>query len=258
VEAGKLMNIVRDNLKLLKEYYSLAGLKAGTEVESMTFAEIFEMRKVSENIVPLTVKIGGPEARNDIEYMLSIGVDKILAPMIESVYGLKNFVATMKELDRNKKASLAVNIETITAFNNFEIMVTSPYFIPIEQVTVGRTDLSSSMDLDADDAKICEITKQIINLAKVYGKKTSVGGKINHSNVVKIREVVKPDFINTRNVSIHGNSTNISEDIRAALLWEKTFYQYLSEKFPERRAFYNNLLKTIDERIGERFEAFAN
>lgn len=252
------MKIVRDNLKLLKEYYSLTGLKAGTEVESMTFDEILEMRKISDGIVPLTVKIGGPEARNDIQYMLSIGVDKILAPMIESTYGLRNFVMTMKELDPARKAALAINVETITAYRSIVQIAGSPMFASIEQVTVGRTDLSSSMEKGVDDDEVYEVTKQIVDLAKIYGKKTSVGGKINNTNVQKIQDTIKPDYINTRNVSIFATSANIKEDIQAALLWEKTFYTYLIERFPARQSFYLPLIKTIEERIGERFEAFAN
>jgi hypothetical protein len=252
------MKILRDNLKLLKEYYSLVGLKAGTEVEAMTFAEILEMRRISENIIPLTVKIGGPEARNDIDYMLSIGVEKILAPMIESSYGLKNFVLTMAELDSEKKATLAINIETIMSFQNLKAIMGSPLFASIEQVTVGRTDLSSAMDKEVDSQEVYEVTKEIVALAKICGKKTSVGGKISFRNVAKIKNIIKPDFINTRNVCIRCESQNIVEDIRAALLWEKNFYQYLCDKFPERHDFYSHLIKSIDERIGERFEAFAN
>jgi hypothetical protein len=252
------MKILRDNLKLLKEYYSLVSLKAGTEVEAMTFPEIVEMRRVSEDIVPLTVKIGGPEARNDIDYMLSIGVDKILAPMIESTYGLKNFVLTMAELDPEKKARLAINIETITAYRNIKCILGSPFCAFIDQVTVGRTDLSSSMDKDVDSDEVFKLAREIVSLAALCGKKTSIGGKINHSNAAKIKERIKPDFINTRNVSVRCESQNVTEDVKAALLWEKNFYQYLYDKFPQRRPFYNNLIKTIDVRIGERFEAFAN
>ncbi len=245
-----IMNSLREELLYLKNKHNLAGLKGGTEVEAMTFEEILEMKKLSGGIVPMVVKIGGPEARNDIDYMLSIGIDKILAPMIESVYGLKNFVATIEEMDKKRAVRLAINIETITAYKNIESIVSSPYFLNIEQVTVGRTDLSASMEKTVDSGEITAITKEIIDLSRLNDKKTSCGGKINPNNALMIKETINPDFINTRNVIIDCHSShNISNDIQRALLWEKKFYEYMMNRFPARENFYSNLINTIDSRL---------
>ena len=122
------MERLREQLAWLHKHHGLVGIKAGTEVEAQTFDEIWLMRSLSNGIIPLTVKIGGPEARNDIEFMLAAGVDCILAPMVESPYSLKNFVSTMATLDREGQAELAVNIETITAWKNLEDIFDSPAF----------------------------------------------------------------------------------------------------------------------------------
>ncbi|HOJ63692.1 MAG TPA: aldolase/citrate lyase family protein [Spirochaetota bacterium] len=240
-------NLKEDLLNLKTNHY-LVGLKGGTEVEAMTFEEIKVMKEISNGIVPMTVKIGGPEARNDINYMLSIGIDKILAPMIESPYGLKNFVETMEELDKEHKAKFAINMETIFAYSNIHYIFQSPYFWMIEQVTVGRTDLSGSMNRDPDDFEVLKITKRIIELAKFYNKKTSIGGKVDSVNAINLKESINSDYLNTRHMVVSTESLDISDDIRFALIWEKNFYTYLKSIFPERAELYNKRITSINVR----------
>ena len=245
------MKLLRDELAFLKSNHSLVGIKGGTEVEGMNFDEILFMKEVSRDIIPMTVKIGGPEARNDMRYMLSIGVDKILAPMIESPYALKNFVSTIKEIDKDEKALLAINIETITGFNNLDAIVRSPHFIPINQITVGRSDLSGSMEMDVEDKKVNEVTKKIVDIARYYNKKTSTGGKINPANAFTIKENIKSDYVNTRNMVVSCDSESISDDIKAAMLWERKFYMFLLDKYPERKTFYDERIKAVENRLGK-------
>jgi len=129
---GADMIALREKLITLRDNYGLVGVKGGTEVEAMSFEEIKFLKQVSKGIVPLTVKIGGPEARNDVEFMLSIGTEVILAPMIESVYSLKNFVDMMKSIDSERSSALAINIETITAYKSLEEIFGSIYFNSIQ------------------------------------------------------------------------------------------------------------------------------
>ena len=243
------MKTLREVLLNLRKNHFLIGIKGGTEVEGMTFEEIYFMKEVSNNIVPMTVKIGGPEARNDIDFMLSIGIERILAPMIESPYSLKNFVETIEKLDSNQSTSLAINIETITAYNNLDAIIRCPKFLSIDQITVGRSDLSGSMEKDVDDQEVCVIVKEIVDQSKFYNKLTSIGGKINPNNAINVKNLINPDYINTRHMLIDCHSLNISEDVRAALLWEKMFYQYLMKNFPSREHFYIERIESVENRL---------
>ena len=67
------MKELREWLMTMKSKLGVVRLKGGTEVEDMTFAEIAFMKELSRDIVPVTVKIGGPEARNDMRAMKKIG-----------------------------------------------------------------------------------------------------------------------------------------------------------------------------------------
>ncbi|MBN1412332.1 MAG: hypothetical protein JW969_15910 [Spirochaetales bacterium] len=239
---------LRRHLLNLKEIHSLAKIKAGTEVEAMTFDEIRQMRQISHNIVPMVVKIGGPEARNDIAFMMSLGVNMILAPMVESVYGLKNFIETMAAMDKKGTLLLAINIETITAYENLEKMCQLPHFNRLNQVTVGRSDFSGSLEKDADDPYVFELVARITKTAHQYGKNVSIGGKVTPVNCQKIKDVINPDFINTRHMVISCHSSNLAQDIHAALEWEENFYSYLQDLYPMRNEFYIKRMITTRER----------
>jgi hypothetical protein len=249
------MERLREHLAFLKREHSLVGIKGGTEVEAQSFEEIWFMRRISKGIVPLTVKIAGPEARNDIEFMLAAEIDCILAPMVESAYSLKNFVATMAALDPKRQSELAVNIETITAWRNLKEMFDSPAFAAIRQVTVGRSDLSGSMGLDVDDDEVTRISDAIVMAAQLRGKRTSIGGQVSSENALLVKKNLKADTINTRHMAVDLASESIAEDVAAALLWEKEYYLALKEYFPSRRSFYMSRIASIEERAAAAFAA---
>jgi hypothetical protein len=244
-----MLEHLRKKLQALKEDHALAGIKGGTEVEAMSFDEILLMREISRNIVPMTVKIGGPEARNDVAFMLRHGIDVILAPMIESVYALKNFVDTMGALDPKGKCLLAINMETVTAYEKLPAIFSSDYFRRVGKVTVGRSDLSASMNLDVDSREVANMTRHIVALARVYNKTTSVGGQINPENAHAIQRDVKSDYVNTRHMLVScEKGADIAENVRAALEWEKEFYSLLLNQLPERREFYRTRISSIETR----------
>ena len=244
-----VMKTLREELQWLKDKYSIIGVKGGTEIEAMSFDDIYTMRNVSDGILPMTVKIGGAEARNDIDYMMSIGVDTILAPMIESPYALRNFVRTMNAMDKDHTCRMAVNIETIFAYNNLTAIFAMGEFEQIYSVTVGRTDLSGSLGMNVDSDRVTEITADIVRKAKQYDKMTSVGGKIMPDNANLVKTGTKPNTINTRHIIIDTQAENITESVYYALMWERDFYLHLRNLYPLRAEFYNLRMMSIENRI---------
>ena len=49
----------------------------------------------------LNVKIGGCEAKNDVFFCKKIGVNGIVAPMVESQYALNKFIQTLSSQKKN-------------------------------------------------------------------------------------------------------------------------------------------------------------
>ena len=141
------MEKLRDMLEILVKKQGLTAIKGGTEVEDMSFAEIMYVRELTRGVVPMIVKIGGPEARSDMREVKRMGIEGILAPMVESEYSLRNFMESIRDIyDGSDLPYCAVNIETITAYHNLTSMMETGAFGLLSQVTVGRTDLSGSMN----------------------------------------------------------------------------------------------------------------
>ena len=121
----------------------------------------------------------------------------------------------------------------------------------IAQVTVGRTDLSRSINEKVDSKKMLELTKKVIDISRSKKIETSVGGNVTPENAASIAEYAKPDKINTREI---GFSLNKCRDIyktvaemlkfESALLQHKIeLFNYQIETLAERRA-------KIDKRVG--------
>jgi hypothetical protein len=249
---------LRERLKQLSEHYHVVALKTGTEVEDMDRDEIAFMREISregtQNILPLVVKIGGPEARRDIRECLEIGVGVILAPMVETAYALANFVETAKGLMRDSAthAALAINLETGTAVRNLDAMIATRAFSELSQVTIGRGDLSKSMHLSVDDEEVLTATRNVLTKLARQKKLTSVGGGLTVNNIITMSEVLPSHRFNTRHtVFANGEAfaNDASRNLSEGLYFEQELYESLAILNPRRAAFYTERNRQLEERL---------
>lgn len=249
---------LRKDLEELIVTSGFCGLKGGTETEDMDYEELSLLHMVGKDLLPVTVKIGGPEARTDIRFCYSTGIEGICAPMIESEYSLRNFVNTLKNLIAPAHfpgLRKSINLETITGYRNILEIADSESFADLNSVTAARSDLSSSMDMHPDDPEVMRVTKQIVRISRERGKRTSVGGTITKSNFDVIAETIQPDTINSRHVAVDlkkiGDSglKNVPENM---LLFEMDLFDLLSRFKPERGNYYRNRIEVNRERIGKK------
>lgn len=249
---------LRKNLSEMKDKYAFVSLKSGTETEDMGETELALLLTVCQGILPLSVKIGGPEARNDIRICQRLGVSGVSAPMIESEYALRNFIGTMRNLynpTEYPKVRKAINLETITGYRNLMDIFDSVSFKELDQVTAARSDLSASMDRHPDDKEVTRVSKNIVKEARARNKKTSLGGTITKSNFEEIANEISPDFINSRHVMVDtARSMEIgAQDVAECMLvFEMDMYEYFGKIFPEKSFYYRNRVEINRERIGER------
>lgn len=253
----KIIELRRYLISLIRSY-PIVGLKGGTETEDMDSDEIRVLHMVAKDLVPVTVKIGGPEARTDIRMLVKEEIEGISAPMIESSYALKNFISTLKSMltpVTYSKVTKAINLETITGYKNLLEIADSKAFEELDQVTAARSDLSSSMGLIPDDEEVMKVTRTIIAISRDRGKKTSVGGTITKQNFRKIAEEIRPDKINSRHVCVDvaKSAEKVAEEVaEAMLLFEMELYDLFSVLKPEKAYGYKNRIETNRERIGSR------
>ena len=203
---------LKKNISSLKKKFGLVGIKAEFEAEGSTNSDISRLKILSSELnTQLHVKIGGVEAKNDIYNCIELGVDGIIAPMVETEFGLIKFIDTVKSLKLNKKPCLSINLETITAYNNFEKII--PRCMGnIHNITIGRSDLSSSIMNEKIDQNSEDITEIILSVGKRLKNKNiklTVGGGINKRSIEifkkrKIWSVV--DKLETRKIILNTKS----------------------------------------------------
>lgn len=239
--------------------YPIVAIKTGTETEDMGEEEIRTLCKLIEGKVPVYVKIGGPEARNDMRICERLAVNGIAAPMIESEYGLRNFIQSLKNVVNPiyyVGIRKSINLETITAYRNLMEIMDSPFIQELDSITAARSDLSSSMNLKPDDKEVTKVTAKIVKIAKEAGLKTSVGGTITKKNFSRIVEEIQPHYINSRHVMVEISKIprNMSgeEVAEAMLLLELEIYDRFKKMFPEKSFLYKNRIETNQERIGRK------
>ena len=208
---------LREMLEALRENHGCWALKFETEAEGASFEQIRYNMSLALGKLPVIVKIGGPEARNDISELLKIGVNGLIAPMVESPYGLKNFVTALRQVARPEQYTYifkGFNVETITTFKQLDEIFALPEIKEINSVSIGRSDLAGSLSAKVDDPEMMEIVREIRDKAKSIGLFVSVGGGITPSNAEKVAAQIEPDRINTRNL---GFSLKRCPDIRKAI-----------------------------------------
>ena len=247
---------LRNQLSALKKSSQVVALKTGTEIEDMNFEEISAIREISLGLVPMVVKIGGAEARNDMRNCLHLKINMILAPMIETVYALSNFIKSATEIQKESsrhKMQLAINLESITAYENLSSMIESTAFQNLTQITIGRGDLSNSMHLGVDDEEVMKTTASAVQKISNQGLITSVGGGLNISSVENLINSIPATRFNTRHMVLENNTdfkANPQKCLYNALRFEKQLYRELTNAFPAKQASYKQRIRTIESRMG--------
>ena len=175
-----------DQLARLKEEYDLQGIKAEFEAEGSSFRDLVRLRRISDKLnVPLYLKIGGVEALRDIKDSLEIGVDGLIAPMVESAFGLKKFVDGVASIYKDTRVHLSINIETQHAVGGVEEILKLGKG-RINNITIGRTDLSFSYF----DPKVTPDSDFMFAMLEDLGEKISrskmsmtVGGSLSRKSI---------------------------------------------------------------------------
>ncbi len=173
-------------LKDLKENHHVLGVKAEFEAEGTRLEEALRLKEVVTKAgLDLTIKIGGCEAIKDMFDARTIGVNTIVAPMIETAYALKKYVQAVKFVfpeEERPDIKFLINIETITGFENLDKMIASPEFADVSGCVLGRVDMTGSMGLTREDInseEIFKIANEIATKIQKVGKDMVIGGGVS-------------------------------------------------------------------------------
>ena len=241
-------------LKELRDDYGVFEIKAEFESEGSRMEEMMRLKDITSYVnLPIILKIGGVEAVTDVYNGLAIGVKGCIAPMAETKYALSKFTDLIDNyvaIDNAKDIEFAVNIETITACNNFDDMLTITNIANLSGITVGRVDLVGSMGLNRSSINVSEdvksLCKNVFSKSKSHGFKTAMGGGIGVDAFPIINEMHRDGLIDkyeTRKVVFPAESVCYGEEsilkaVEFELLWLKS-----------KRRYYSGVRKEDEKRI---------
>jgi hypothetical protein len=193
------MNI-KEALHQLRECGAI-GLKAGFEAEGQALDEVVRMSTL-DPALPLTVKIGGPEARTDLRSLVDWSIFSFVAPMVESPFAVLKTVqnaAAITEGDLSR-FTISLNMESVAAHVARRAILGCEAAGAVRKVNVGRTDLAASIGAPVESQQVQQMTRDIVDEARSAGKTTGVGGSLSPSTIEKFLATCKVDEFETRHV----------------------------------------------------------
>ncbi len=219
-------NLLYDQILLLKNEYNLVAIKSEFEAEGSSYSDIVRLRRLTNKAdVKLYLKIGGVEALRDIKDSVELGVDGLIAPMVETKFALKKFLEAYHAVYKENKIKLSINIESRNAISQVDDIFALAQG-NIDNITLGRTDLSASYM----DEEVTPDSDFVMNLVYYAGRKSAdygfsftVGGSISSKSIAKFND--SPDIIEniecieTRKVvlpceTILGDENSLNEALR--------------------------------------------
>jgi len=234
---------------------SILFLKGSFEDECLRPFETKILSAISaEKNIPLAFKIGGCEAKTDIESAINYGAHCIVAPMIESEYAAKKFISATKPWEKFIKER-NINIETITAVNNIEKILEKNHKY-IDGIVVGRTDLALSMGLSksmVDSKVVMKYVEDALRCAKKYDLITTMGGSVNMRSTGCIMDMNNKgilDRFETRKVIMESSSSEeeIHNKVKNAFEIEVAFLERTVINYRVGLSASLGRIRAIDER----------
>jgi len=185
-----------DTLKDLRENHHVIGIKAEFEAEGTRLEEALRLKEVVTKAgLDLTIKIGGCEAIKDLYDSRSIGVTRIVTPMIESAYALKKCISAYKVAfpeDERSEVDLLINLETVTGANNFDEMLELKEIGLLKGIVYGRVDMTGSLGMTREEInspQIMSIARDLFIKAKAHGLECVIGGGVSAASLPLFRQL---------------------------------------------------------------------
>lgn len=245
------------------QQYGMQGLKSEFESEGMRIDEFCLLNTLTRsNGLYTALKIGGSEAKTDMNIAFQTLSKYIIAPMIETPYSARKCIDAFSSLKQNNPfpvPKLLINIETVTALKNIDSICQEIKGIG-SGLVFGRVDFTLSADLSRSEINSTFVNESVLSASTVadkYDLEFVVGGGVNIDSIefFKLVHQIRLDRFETRKCIISSDALynrSIAKLMRDCvlieLLWLKfksANYRFISEeditriRMLEKRYLYN-------------------
>jgi 4-hydroxy-2-oxoheptanedioate aldolase len=224
----KMLDVLRE----LKEKHNAISVRAEFEAEGTKLEELLRLKELCMVAdLGLTLKIGGCESIRDMLEAKLVGVDYLVAPMVESAYSLRKYLQAVEKIfstDEGEHTEILCNVETMTAIQNFDEMLEIPEIRLLDGIVIERVDLCFSLGLDEtciNNEEVNNLVLDVITKAKKQNLTCTVGGGMSAHSLPFFSRLPDgyADRIETRKVCfdyIEGHRHNLGKGIMKALAFE--------------------------------------
>ncbi len=239
----------------LKENHHVIAVKAEFEAEGTRLEEALRLKEVVTKAgLDLTIKIGGCEAIKDMFDARTIGVNAIVAPMIETPYAMKKYIqATRLVFPEEERADISflINTETITGYKNIDAILSEPEAEDLTGIVLGRVDMTGSMGLSREDINtdaIFEIANELALKAIKHNKKFIIGGGVSAYSLPFFKRLPKNSLykFETRKIIFNAQKALLDKNAEKGILKAVGFeLMWLRNK----REFYGMIYREDEARL---------